>query len=87
VALATALGHSEVADLLSQTLEEEKLMDSELTKVTQEAIMPEALSEEDDDQEGEDTAEEGEGKPKRESKSGSGKRGGGSREKNRSASR
>jgi ferritin-like metal-binding protein YciE len=98
-ALATALGHSEVADLLSQTLEEEKLMDSELTEVTQEAIMPEALSGEDEegedeegedeDEEGEDTAEDAEveSKPKRESKSGSEKRGGGSRGKNRPASR
>ena len=40
VALAKALGEKEVADLLSQTLEEEKQTDLKLTEVTQKAIMP-----------------------------------------------
>jgi ferritin-like metal-binding protein YciE len=44
VALAEALGEKEVADLLSQTLEEEKQTDLKLTEVTQKAIMPEALA-------------------------------------------
>ncbi|MBR0664782.1 DUF892 family protein [Roseomonas hellenica] len=89
VALATALGQTEVADLLSQTLEEEKLMDSELTEVTQEAIMPEAMSDGDEDEEGEDTAEDAEveAEPQDAGKSGSGKRGGASREKGRAGKR
>jgi len=43
VALAKAIGENEVADLLAETLEEEKMTDMKLTQVTQEAIMPEAL--------------------------------------------
>ena len=39
-----ALREKEVADLLSQTLEEEKQTDLKLTEVTQKAIMPEALA-------------------------------------------
>ena len=42
--LAEALGEKEVADLLSQTLEEEKQTDLKLTEVTQKAIMPAALA-------------------------------------------
>jgi ferritin-like metal-binding protein YciE len=49
VALAQALGEKEVADLLSQTLEEEKQTDLKLTEVTQKAIMPEALAGEDEE--------------------------------------
>jgi hypothetical protein len=41
--LAKALGEDEIADLLSETLEEEKMTDAKLTQVTQESIMPEAL--------------------------------------------
>ena len=52
VALAEALGEKEVADLLSQTLEEEKQTDLKLTEVTQKAIMPEALA--GDEEEGSD---------------------------------
>ena len=44
IALAQALGEKEVADLLSETLEEEKQTDLKLTEVTQQAIMPEALA-------------------------------------------
>jgi ferritin-like metal-binding protein YciE len=44
VALANALGESEVAELLSETLEEEKQTDLKLTEVTQKVIMPEALT-------------------------------------------
>jgi ferritin-like metal-binding protein YciE len=44
VALAEALGEKEVADLLSQTLEEEKQTDLKLTEVTELHIMPAALS-------------------------------------------
>jgi ferritin-like metal-binding protein YciE len=43
IALATALGEEEVANLLAETLEEEKMTDMKLTQVTQESIMPEAL--------------------------------------------
>ena len=44
VALAKALGETEVADLLAETLEEEKQTDLKLTEVTHKAIMPEALA-------------------------------------------
>jgi ferritin-like metal-binding protein YciE len=44
LALAEALGEQEVADLLSQTLEEEKLTDIKLTEITQNVIMPDALA-------------------------------------------
>ncbi len=52
VALAKALGETEVADLLTETLEEEKQTDLKLTEVTQRAIMPEALAGEEEDEEG-----------------------------------
>jgi ferritin-like metal-binding protein YciE len=52
VALASALGESEVAGLLSETLDEEKQTDLKLTEVTQKVIMPEALA--GDEEEGED---------------------------------
>jgi ferritin-like metal-binding protein YciE len=45
VALAKAVGEEEVANLLSETLEEEKTTDMKLTEVTQQSIMPEALGE------------------------------------------
>ena len=43
IALAKALGENEIASLLSETLEEEKMTDLKLTEVTQQFIMPEAL--------------------------------------------
>ena len=46
IAMAKALGEDEVADLLSQTLEEEKMTDMKLTEITQQSIMPEALGNE-----------------------------------------
>jgi ferritin-like metal-binding protein YciE len=52
VALAKAIGEEEVAGLLSETLEEEKMTDMKLTEVTQQSIMPEAL--------GSDSKDEGE---------------------------
>ena len=51
VALAEALGEKEVAELLTETLEEEKQTDLKLTEVTQKAIMPEALAGEEDEEE------------------------------------
>jgi ferritin-like metal-binding protein YciE len=51
IALARALGEEEVADLLSETLEEEKMTDMKLTEVTQQSIMPEALGGEDEGKE------------------------------------
>jgi ferritin-like metal-binding protein YciE len=54
VALAKAIGEKEVADLLSETLEEEKQTDLKLTEVTQKAIMPEALAGEEEEEEGGD---------------------------------
>ena len=50
IALAEALGEQEVVDLLTTTLEEEKQTDLKLTEVTQKAIMPEAIA--DDEEEG-----------------------------------
>jgi ferritin-like metal-binding protein YciE len=44
VALAKALGEKEIAELLAETLEEEKQTDLKLTEVTQKAIMPAALA-------------------------------------------
>jgi len=43
VALAKALGEEEIADLLTQTLDEEKQTDLKLTEVTQKFVMPQAL--------------------------------------------
>jgi ferritin-like metal-binding protein YciE len=45
IALAQALGEQEIVDLLQQTLEEEKMTDTKLTEVTQEFVMPAAMSE------------------------------------------
>src|SRR3954451_24843613 len=53
VALAQALGETEIADLLSETLEEEKQTDLKLTEVTQKAIIPEALAGEEEEGRGE----------------------------------
>jgi len=52
VALAEALGETEVAELLAQTLEEEKQTDLKLTEVTQTAVMPQALAGEEDESRG-----------------------------------
>jgi ferritin-like metal-binding protein YciE len=46
IALADALKVTEVSRLLKETLEEEKQTDVKLTQVTQQRIMPEALSDE-----------------------------------------
>ena len=43
VALAKALGETEVADLLAQTLEEEKQTDLKLTEVTESELNPAAI--------------------------------------------
>jgi len=44
IAVAKALGEEEVAELLSETLEEEKQTDLKLTEVTQKSVMPAALA-------------------------------------------
>jgi ferritin-like metal-binding protein YciE len=44
VALARALGENKVADLLAETLEEEKQTDLKLTEVTQQALIGPAMS-------------------------------------------
>lgn len=44
VALAKALGETKVADLLAETLEEEKQTDLKLTEVTQQSLMGPAMS-------------------------------------------
>ena len=49
VALAKALGEKQIAELLAETLEEEKQTDLKLTEVTQKAIMPEALAGEEEE--------------------------------------
>ena len=46
IVLAKALGEQEVVNLLTATLEEEKQTDLKLTEVTQQAIMPAAMEEE-----------------------------------------
>ena len=61
VALATAMGQDEIAQLLSQTLEEEKATDQKLTQVS-ESVNKEAIGddeeEEDEDEEGDEEEEE-----------------------------
>ena len=49
LALAKAVGETDVAALLAETLEEEKRTDLKLTEVTQKAIMPEALGGEEEE--------------------------------------
>jgi ferritin-like metal-binding protein YciE len=44
IALAQALGQEQIVSLLQGILEEEKQTDAKLTEVTQQSIMPEALS-------------------------------------------
>jgi ferritin-like metal-binding protein YciE len=46
IALAKALGEQEIVQLLSETLEEEKMTDMKLTEVTEQSIMSEALGSE-----------------------------------------
>jgi ferritin-like metal-binding protein YciE len=53
IALAKALGEKELVDLLTLTLEEEKQTDLQLTEVTEQHIMPAAMSE---DETGEEPA-------------------------------
>ena len=53
IALAKALGESDVVKLLAVTLEEEKQTDMKLTKVTEQYLMPEAMK---DDGESDDSA-------------------------------
>ena len=49
IALAKALGEQEIVDLLSATLEEEKQTDLQLTEITAQHIMPEAMAGEEED--------------------------------------
>jgi ferritin-like metal-binding protein YciE len=49
IAMARALGEEEVAELLSETLEEEKQTDIKLTEVTQKSVMPAALAGDEDE--------------------------------------
>jgi ferritin-like metal-binding protein YciE len=62
VELSKAMGENEVADLLAQTLAEEKQQDEKLTEVTRSTILPAALSsgeeEEEDDEEEDDDGED-----------------------------
>ena len=64
VALAKAMGQDEIAQLLSQTLEEEKATDQKLTQVS-ESVNKEAIGEdeEEEDEEGEDEEDEEEAPP------------------------
>ena len=64
VELAKAVGENEVADLLGQTLGEEKAMDEQLTQVTRDSILPAALEGED-----EDADEDAEEKPAKKARS------------------
>ncbi|MBV8574402.1 MAG: DUF892 family protein [Acetobacteraceae bacterium] len=61
VELSKAMGENEVADLLAQTLGEEKQQDEKLTEVTQSSILPAALSSGEEEEEDEDEGEEDEG--------------------------
>ena len=50
-ALAQAIGEDEVAQLVSQTLQEEKEADEKLTRVTRESVLPAAMQEAEDEEE------------------------------------
>src|SRR5688572_28108128 len=65
VAWARELGHMEVAEILQETLEEEKAADETLSTLAQQGINPEAATGSDD--EDEDEEEEEERKPARKS--------------------
>jgi ferritin-like metal-binding protein YciE len=54
--LARAIGEDEVADLVEQTLQEEKDADEKLTRVTRESVLPTAMQEEEGEEEEEDEA-------------------------------
>jgi ferritin-like metal-binding protein YciE len=53
---ATQLGHTEVADLLEQTLEEEKATDEKLTQLAEGLVNPDAASAEEGDEESEEAS-------------------------------
>jgi ferritin-like metal-binding protein YciE len=65
--LARALGKAEVADLMAQTLEEEKAQDQRLTEVTRSSVLPAAM------QAGEEEGSDEESGHKRSSRKGSAK--------------
>lgn len=54
VTIARAMGHTEAADLLQETLDEEKETDSLLTQIAESHINEEALAEGSEDEEGEE---------------------------------
>ncbi|MGK3850785.1 DUF892 family protein, partial [Enterococcus faecium] len=58
VELCRAMGEDEAADLLAETLDEEKAQDERLTELTRETLLPAALEgdeeEEDEDEEDEE---------------------------------
>jgi ferritin-like metal-binding protein YciE len=56
IALARALGEKEAVDLLSATLDEEKQTDLKLTEVTEQHIMPAAMSGEEAEASGQQTS-------------------------------
>jgi ferritin-like metal-binding protein YciE len=60
--VAKAMGQQELAQLLGQTLEEEKQTDEKLTQVTEQAILPQALGE-GMEESGEEADEDEEEKP------------------------
>ncbi len=64
VAWATALGHEDVAELLSMTLEEEKATDLKLTALAESGINAAAAEGDEDDEESEEPAMAGAGKGK-----------------------
>ncbi len=62
LALSKAMGHDDIAELLSQTLEEEKATDQKLTQVS-ESVNKEAIGEDEDEDEDEEEDEEEEAPP------------------------
>jgi ferritin-like metal-binding protein YciE len=60
VQLATTMGQQEIADILQQTLEEEKQTDENLTMIAENNINWAAEQEDEDEEEGEEDEEEGE---------------------------
>jgi hypothetical protein len=84
--LAQTLGNNEVAELLEETLDEEKEADQRLTQIAESSINSEAASEEDEGEGKEKEQEDGRGSSSR-SRANQGSRGGSSKGGSRSKSR
>jgi ferritin-like metal-binding protein YciE len=85
--LAQTLGNTRVAQLLEETLDEEKEADQLLTQIAESSINAEAASEEEEGEEGDEESRSGNGRSRSSQSSRSNSSRGGSRSKNRSTRR